>query len=329
MRTLVLLVLAASARLSLAQGMPDLTVYVPTLAENAHEELKSIGANDCTLQPSDHCADGPGLRKLLRFSVLVLNRGDADLFLGTPTADDPRFVFSQCHNHFHFETFARYELRQRGGTMPIKLGQKRSFCIEDLRADPEAPFTRSCANDADCEGHGQCANGVCQYNCNYQGIQPGRGDIYESNLDCQWIDTTDVAPGEYDLWVFVNTAGLLPDSDPTNDTAMIPVTVGPAADAPVPTVRVRVKKKAKVGRPLKIAWKTKLTGGASNVAGYDVFLARDGVSFDELLATGLTAKKLKWTVAGAASPNAAVKVVAWTKALQRGSGTSRPLRIVP
>ena len=46
MRTLVLLVLVASARLARAQGMPDLTVYVPTLMENAHEELKSIGAND-------------------------------------------------------------------------------------------------------------------------------------------------------------------------------------------------------------------------------------------------------------------------------------------
>ena len=328
MRALVLLALAVSARLVLAQGMPDLAVYAPTLMENAHEELKSIGANDCTLQPSDHCVDGPGLRKLLRFSVLVLNRGDADLFLGTPTAGDPRFVFSQCHNHFHFETFARYELRQRGGTMPIKLGQKRSFCIEDLRTDPEAPFARACTGDADCEGHGQCANGVCQYNCTYQGIQPGRGDIYESNLDCQWIDTTDVAPGEYDLWVFVNTAGLLPDSDPTNDMTMIPVTIGPAADSPVPTVHVRVKRKAKVGRPLKIAWKTKLAGGLANIAGYDVFLARDGLNYTELLATGVDAKKYKWTVAGEPSENAVIEVVAWTKALQRGSGRIR-LRIVP
>ena len=43
----------------------------------------------------------------------------------------------------------------------------------------------------------------------------------------------------------------------------------------------------------------------------------------------LDGKKLKWTVAGTASDHAAVKVVAWTKALQHGSGTSRPLRIVP
>src|SRR5690348_2153791 len=110
MRALVLLVLAVSARLASAQGMPYLMVYVPALMENEHEALKSIGPDDCTLQSSGRCVDGPGLRKLLRFSVLVLNRGDADLFLGTPTAGDPRFVFSQCHNHFHFESFARYEL---------------------------------------------------------------------------------------------------------------------------------------------------------------------------------------------------------------------------
>jgi hypothetical protein len=169
MRALVLLVLAVSARLVPAQGMPDLTVYVPTLMENAREELKSIGANDCTLQPSDHCVDGPGLRKLLRFSVLVLNRGDADLFLGTPTADDPKFVFSQCHNHFHFETFARYELRARGGTMPIKLGQKRSFCIE-VRPIPSTWNARS----GDAVAWPRCANGVCRVNCNYRGISRAR-----------------------------------------------------------------------------------------------------------------------------------------------------------
>ena len=331
MRTLVLLLVAASARFGLAQGMPDLTPYVPALQQNVHEELKAIAANDCTLQPSDHCVDGPGLRKLLRFSVLVLNRGDADLFLGEPTVDDPRFVFSQCHNHFHFDTFARYELRPRGGTTPIKLGQKRSFCIEDLRADPDAPFARSCSGDADCDGHGKCANGTCQYNCTYQGIQPGRGDIYESNLDCQWIDTTDVPPGEYDLWVLLNTEQLLPETDYTNDAGMIPVTVGPSPDAPVPTIKVGAKKKAKLGKPLKIHWKPKVKGGLDAIAGYDVLLARDGATFTEFLATGLPAstRKLKWTASGAATETAAVQVVVWTKALQRASGTSRTVRILP
>lgn len=329
MRTLVLLALLVCPVAVRAQGLPDLVVHVPTLATNAKEELKSIGIDDCTLKPADACVEGPGLRKLLRFSVLALNRGDADLFLGTPSADDPLFVFSECHNHFHFESFASYELRPRGSTTAIKTGQKRSFCIEDLRTDPDAPFSRTCTGDADCQGHGLCANGVCQYNCMYQGIQVGRGDIYESNLDCQWIDTTDVPPGEYDLWVMLNTKQLLPESDYTNDAGMVPVTVGPAPGAPVPTVKVRVKKKAKIGKTLKIGWKAKVTGGRKEIAGYDVWLGRDGATFSELLATGTVERKLRWTVTGAASDQAAVKVVAWTNALQRGTGTSRTLRIVP
>ena len=323
------LALAGVAR---AQGMPDLVVYTPALAENAHEELKAIHSNDCTLQAADLCVDGAGLRKLLRFSVLALNRGDADLFVGTPTAGDPRFVFSTCHNPFHFESFARYELRTRGGATVIKTGRKRSFCIEDLRTDPEAPFARTCTGDPDCMGHGQCANGVCQYNCMYQGIQPGRGDIYESSLDCQWIDTTDVPPGDYDLWVLLNTEQLLPESDYTNDAGVIPVTVGPAADAPVPVVHVRTKKKAKLGKTVKIGWKTKLKGGRDAIAGYDVWLSRDGgATFGELLATGLapTTRKYKWTAAGDATDAGVVEVVAWTKAFARGQGTSHTLRIVP
>src|SRR6185295_16291740 len=118
-------------------------------------------------------------------------------------------------------------------------------------------------------------------------IQPGRGDIYESNLDCQWIDTTDVPPGEYDLWVLLNTEQLLPETDYTNDAGMIPVTVGPSPDAPVPTIKVGAKKKAKLGKPLKIHWKPKVKGGLDAIAGYDVLLARDGATFTEFLATGL------------------------------------------
>jgi hypothetical protein len=331
MRTLLLvLTLIATAW---SQDMPDLVVHVPTLAENAHEDLKPIAPTDCTLQPSDLCVDAPGTRRLLRFSVLALNRGTADLVVGAPSFGDPKFVYSECHKHFHFESFARYELRERGGSTVVKTGQKRSFCIEDLKPDPDAPFSRPCGSDADCQGHGMCAsNGICLYNCNYQGIQPGRGDIYDSSLDCQWIDTTDVPPGEYDLWVLLNTEQLLPESDYTNDSATVPVTVGPAVDAPVPTVKVHAKKKARVGKNLKVAWHVKIPGGKKNLALQDVWLSRDGgATFPELLATGLLGPvhTFKWPVAGDATEQAVVKVVTWSKAFQRGEGTTKPLRIVP
>lgn len=34
-----------------------------------------------------------------------------------------------------------------------------------------------------------------------QGLSPGCHDIYAANIDCQWIDITDVPPGNYVLKV--------------------------------------------------------------------------------------------------------------------------------
>ena len=81
-----------------------------------------------------------------------------------------------------------------------------------------------------------------------------------------------------------------------------------------------------------MGWKTKLRGGRKGIHGYDVWLSRDGgATFAELLATDLApnTRKLRWTVAGAPTDAAVVQVVAWTKELQRGRGSSRPAAIVP
>lgn len=327
----IAVVLASGAR---AQGLPDLVVHEPTLAANAREELGSFATGACELQAADLCVNAPGTRRLLRFSVLALNHGDADLFLGTPGPNDPRFVYSACHMHYHFESFARYELRARGGSTVIATGRKRSFCVEDTAPDPDAPSSRPCVTDADCAGRGLCAaNGICKYNCQYQGVQVGWGDLYPSNLPCQWIDVTDVPPGDYDLWVLLNTEQILPESDYSNDAGMVPITVGPAADAPVPKVKVHTKRRAKAGHPLVVRWKARVKGGLAALAVYDVWLSRDGgTTFPELLATGELAanRKLEWDVpADAAASAAVVRVDAWTKAMQRGSGKSRPFRIVP
>ncbi len=43
------------------------------------------------------------------------------------------------------------------------------------------------------------------------------GDLYKADLDCQWIDITDVPSGLYDLRLIVNPDYLIPESDHDNN----------------------------------------------------------------------------------------------------------------
>ena len=42
-------------------------------------------------------------------------------------------------------------------------------------------------------------------------------DNYKNNIDCQWIDITDLKPGNYSMRVVVNTQRLVPESDYSNN----------------------------------------------------------------------------------------------------------------
>jgi Lysyl oxidase len=78
---------------------------------------------------------GTGYRRLLRFETTIINGGDGDLVVGSPT--DPNnpyhsvFIFSPCHMHDHIIGFADYKLlRQDGSTAAA--GHKQAFCLEDI-----------------------------------------------------------------------------------------------------------------------------------------------------------------------------------------------------
>jgi hypothetical protein len=170
--------------------------------------------------------------------------------------------------HYHFTSFARYELRQRGTETVIAPGQKRSFCVEDTRrADDAASFQKK-----------YCCTDACQHR---QGLQMGWGDLYASALPCQWIDITGVAPGDYDLCVFLNSEGLLAE-DPNGNDACVPVTLS-APRVPAPHVKVkkpRANGKRRVGRRLAVTWKRRARG---ELLLQEVWLSRDGGASYDLL----------------------------------------------
>ena len=175
--------------------LPDLTVDValPVIV------TRSFDADHCAV---DHGCIEPGERRLLRFDTRVRNQGEADLYLGGLT--NLIYEFHPCHDHDHLVGFADYRLLDAAGDLVVR-GFKASFCLEDTaRWDTNAPP-------------------LAQYDC--AGIQAGWLDSYPSSLECQWIDITGVAPGLYVLEQEVNIARQLPESDFSNNTSRIAISI--------------------------------------------------------------------------------------------------------
>ncbi len=125
------------------------------------------------------------------------------------------FIYHPTHGHIHFEDMAYGILRQRtagnGIGDIVALGPKTSFALIDInRYDPSLP--------------GSPAN--AQYGGgNIQGISVGWNDVYGSGLDGQQINITGVANGDYWLEVIIDPLNHILETDETNNTTRIPITL--------------------------------------------------------------------------------------------------------
>jgi hypothetical protein len=148
---------------------------------------------------------------VLRFSVEAVNQGFATLTVPPPADRPDLFNFSPCHGHFHFSGFASYALLDAQGRTVVLTGRKQAYCMEDTERVAEGPQV-ACSK---------------QFTCDNQGIQRGWSDLYGNTLDCQWLDITDVAPGDYRLQVTLNPARAFQEVTLDNNTASVPVTIPP------------------------------------------------------------------------------------------------------
>lgn len=129
-----------------------------------------------------------------------------------------------------------------GPTVPGIVGLKQAFCWLDSQRIQ--------------------GNNPPHYNCSNQGITAGWSDVYGRTLDCQWIDITGLAPGNYQMRTSVNdTHTIVTESDYSNNTVAVKVHITPAGANPtVPKVTVTSPsgpKQARVGQPITITWSIK------------------------------------------------------------------------
>ncbi|XP_023790051.1 lysyl oxidase homolog 1 [Cyanistes caeruleus] len=186
-----------------ARGLPDLIpdpnyVQASTYVQRAHLYSLRCAAEEKCLASTAYAAEATDydVRVLLRFPQRVKNQGTADFL---PSQPRHSWQWHSCHQHYHsMAEFSHYDLLDVTSGRRVAEGHKASFCLEDTTCD---------------FGH------LKRYACtaHTQGLSPGCYDTYNADIDCQWIDITDVPPGNYILKVQVNPKYLVLESDFTNN----------------------------------------------------------------------------------------------------------------
>lgn len=248
---LVLVVLAAGQVLPGAQsshsaqvpcsdprGCPDLTVDADTMQPSVH--AMTFKESHCVVREG---MVAPGERRIIRFTYTTPNFGSGDLIIGDPNAHPEWFEAAACHGHFHFREYADYRLWTPSAfsqwdalraANPDKLpgqilaenprlsfvfGAKLGFCVIDIVLyDPTGgpPKYEVCGSQGIAGSPGIPG---------FQGISTGWADEYDSDLDGQFVDVTDLASGTYVLEEEVNPERLFIEESYANNRAWVSVTV--------------------------------------------------------------------------------------------------------
>jgi hypothetical protein len=172
------------------QSLPDLQVSLNAILGSMYIGTASA-SDDCDV--AEGCFTGLGSREVLRFTTTISNYGTDDFFIGNESLENPNFYFDSCHNHYHFEGYANYQLFDTDG-IELSFGHKNGWCVMDLGSAVSTEAPEGWQNN-DCS---------FQYGCSTMGISAGCSDTYSSGLACQWIDTTELAAGTYILEVSTN-----------------------------------------------------------------------------------------------------------------------------
>ncbi|XP_066500310.1 protein-lysine 6-oxidase-like isoform X2 [Hoplias malabaricus] len=182
-------------------GLPDLVpdlhyVQISTYVQRVPMYNLRCAAEENCLASSAVYARDYDTRVLLRFPQRVKNQGTADFL---PSRPRHAWEWHSCHQHYHsMDQFCHYDLLDATTQSRVAEGHKASFCLEDTSCDPGYYRRYACTSHT-------------------QGLSPGCYDTYNADIDCQWIDITDVRPGKYILKITVNPGFQVPESDFNNN----------------------------------------------------------------------------------------------------------------
>jgi Lysyl oxidase len=117
---------------------------------------------------------------------------------------------SLSHRHWHYKGFVRYQLRAATDLALVRPDNKAGFCLADPMYAPD-----------------YCGSQKPEALSVDEGLGPNTNDYYNPNLEGQYIDVTDVPPGDYWLVHWVNSSKEICESDYANNAAAAKIALWP------------------------------------------------------------------------------------------------------
>jgi len=190
------------------QYLTDLAV-LPITKGNVYVDYDNVDACDCRVGTA---FSGAGLRKLLRFPVMVHNDGPSNLFLGTPHADN--FTFT-CTNKPEFPDWYHFDLYEYTKVGPVTLQDMLAYYENPVGLEPVLGAVTITPGALVASGNkGQIVRDSARvsgehyyphFSGSTQGLTHGWMRYTVADMDAEtWIDVTDVPPAAYLLRITIN-----------------------------------------------------------------------------------------------------------------------------
>lgn len=117
-----------------------------------------------------------------------------------PSNAHMEYVDADGHHHWHLQHIAFYSLWNTAKSAEVAPAQKVGFCLEDSEhREPLIGPTGPVYSDEVFPFRHFCQELKPEATSLYEGISAGWRDVYERRLAFQWVDASDVLPGEYFL----------------------------------------------------------------------------------------------------------------------------------
>jgi hypothetical protein len=185
----------------------------PKVSRETEKEVEGLSESEPELSPQAEAELAKPPMKVFQRVFTTNARGSSESnieYLNRPHKDESSnaemfYVNADGHHHWHLQHVAKYSLWNFEKTVEVAPAEKVGFCLEDSEhVEPSVgPSTAVYADDVP-PGRDFCQQFHPNATSVYEGISPGWRDAYTSNLGFQWVDASNVSPGEYWLREEVN-----------------------------------------------------------------------------------------------------------------------------